>query len=338
MERKILQYLVASESGGKNLSEISIGIGERGDKGRQKVGRCCRKLEANGYIYKENKLAKYHIAEKVYGYPGLTAFSFGIKSVRTVCNIRTWLVSPPEEFHINDFCKNLLHKNDRDYVLQAERERQMQRDQLTLLEFAARIGALIEYIMIQALGPKKALPTRKGFVELDTSVIGTSKDNITSEWLENAIANINIKGIFDEFCHLPIVKRGLDIFADKGKDGHINPSLTPIIQKQLIEKRNKMRKMDVSNQYWSAHDMDEENFEKLVIAFANAFPEIYEKLEKLRKDLPEEIESNIKMAKEEKARVMRLEKEDPHHTKCNGELVPETRYRCKKCGRSLLKR
>ena len=57
----------------------------------------------------------------------------------------------------------------------------------------------------------------------------------------------------------------------------------------------------------------------------------------LRKDLPAEIESNIKMVKEEKARITQLEKQDTHHTKCDGELVPETRYMCKKCNRSFLK-
>jgi hypothetical protein len=83
--------------------------------------------------------------------------------------------------------------------------------------------------------------------------------------------------------------------------------------------------------------MDEGNFKKLIRAFANAFPDIHEKLDRLRKDLPAEIESNIQMVKEEKARRTQLEKEDPHHTKCDGKLVPETRYVCTKFGRRLLK-
>jgi tRNA(Ile2) C34 agmatinyltransferase TiaS len=98
-----------------------------------------------------------------------------------------------------------------------------------------------------------------------------------------------------------------------------------------------MRKMDIDDPSWSPHEMDEENFEKLTDSFANAFSDIYEKLEELRKDLPAEIESNIELVKEQMARIKQLEKEDPHHTKCDGDLVPETRYKCKKCGRSLLK-
>jgi hypothetical protein len=30
---------------GKNVYEIAEGVGEMGDKGRQTVGRCCKKLE-----------------------------------------------------------------------------------------------------------------------------------------------------------------------------------------------------------------------------------------------------------------------------------------------------
>jgi hypothetical protein len=193
--------------------------------------------------------------------------------------------------------------------------------------------------MIQALRPKKALPDREGLVELDASITGKDKDSISSDWIDNAINYINVKGMFVEFCSLWNVKRGLPIFADKGKDGYMDPSIIPKpkIQKRLIEERKKMRKMDIDDPYWSPHEMDEENFEKVTDAFANAFPEIYEKLEKLRKELPAEIESNIEMVKEQMARKAQLKKEDPHHTKCDGELVAETRYKCKKCGRSFLK-
>jgi hypothetical protein len=143
--------------------------------------------------------------------------------------------------------------------------------------------------------------------------------------------------MFVEFCRLWNVKKGLTIFGDKGKSGYIDPSLPQEKQMQLIEQRKKMRDIDIKNSDWSPHEMDEENFKKLTDAFANAFPEIYEKLEKLRKDLAAEIESNIEMVKEQMARIEQLEKEDPHHTKCGGELVPETRYKCKTCGRSFLK-
>jgi hypothetical protein len=341
LEWRILQYLINNHPEAKNVSEIATDIGEKGDKGRQRVGRCCKKLEANGYIYKENKQAKYHITEKVYGYPKLKAFSFGNQAIRTVSNIHTRLVSPPEEFHINDFCKSILYRNDRDYAFQAERnsEQEIQRDRLTLLEFATRIGALVEYIMIQALRPKKALPDREGLVELEASIKGKDKDSVSSDWIENAVTYINVKGMFVEFCRLWTVKRGLAIFADKDKTGYIDPSIIskPKIQKYLIEERKKMRKMDIDDRYWSPHEMDEENFKKLTDAYANAYPEIYEKLEKLRKELPAEIESNIEMVKEQMARKAQLEKEDPHHTKCDGELVPETLYACKKCGRRLLK-
>jgi hypothetical protein len=284
--------------------QIAAGVGKTDDKGRQRVGRCCRKLKDDGYIYKENKRANYHIAKKVYGYPELSAFSFGNQAIRTVCNIHRRLTNPPE---------TALH------------------------QFATRIGALIEYVMIQALRPKKALPDREGFVELDASIKGNDKDSMSSGWIENAITHVNVKGIFVEFCRLWIVKRGLAVFADRGERGYINRSLVQETQKRLIDERKKMRKMNVYDPDWSPHEMYEENFKKLTDAFASAFPEIYEKLEKLRKELPAEIESNIEMVKEQMARIEQLERGDPHHTKCGGELVPETRYKCKTCGRSFLK-
>jgi len=45
---QILQYLINDHPEGKNVSEIAAGVGETGDKGRQKVGRCCKKLESIG--------------------------------------------------------------------------------------------------------------------------------------------------------------------------------------------------------------------------------------------------------------------------------------------------
>jgi hypothetical protein len=52
------------------------------------------------------------------------------------------------------------------------------------------------------LWPKKALPNKEAFVELDTSIKRKDKDSISSEWLENATNYINVKGIFTEFCRL----------------------------------------------------------------------------------------------------------------------------------------
>jgi hypothetical protein len=43
---QILQYLINNHPEGKNVSEIAVSVGE---KGRQKVGRCCKKLESIGY-------------------------------------------------------------------------------------------------------------------------------------------------------------------------------------------------------------------------------------------------------------------------------------------------
>lgn len=307
---------------------------------RDTINRLCKRLQIDGYIFRKNKQSEYHVTKKAYGYPELTAFSFGRKAIKTIYDVRE-RVSSPNEFCIDEFCKNLLRSNNNKDI---NNTFEANRDLVTLLEFATRLGAIIEYIMIQALRPKKIFPNREEqLVDLDAYPIkGKDKDDISRRWVENAIKPTSM--LF-EFCRLPMVKRGLAIFADKGKHGYIDPSLRskPKIQKHVIEERKKMRKMDIDDPFWSAYDMDEENFKKLSKAFANAFPEIHEKLEKMRKDLPADIESNIEMAKEERKRIKQLEKADPEHVKCNGELVADFRYKegnhkiCSKCGRRLLK-
>ena len=46
---------------------------------------------------------------------------------------------------------------------------------------------------------------------------------------------------------------------------------------------------NIDDPYWSYHEMDEKNFEKLTDAFKNAFPETNEKLDRLLKKETEKI-------------------------------------------------
>jgi hypothetical protein len=145
------------------------------------------------------------------------------------------------------------------------------RDQDTLREFASRLGATIVYIMIQSLYSKSKFPNRndeQSLVDIVNRINikgnshyrirGQDKDEIARKWVEKAIRPLFI--LF-EFCRLPIVKRGLEIFGD----------------------------IDIDDPYWSPHEMDQENFKKLTDAFKNAFPEINEKLDRLIKKEKERI-------------------------------------------------
>jgi hypothetical protein len=286
-KQRIIESILKSEPYGRHTLDIANDTKLH----RDTVSRLCEQLQRDDYIFREKKQSEYHVKKKVYGYPELTAFSFGTQAERAIFDIHRRWVGNLNEFCINEICKNILRNtNDIDNDFQDE----SYVDQETLLEFAIGLGVFIVYVMIQALGPKKALPNKGN---LDAPIKGKDKDDITRGWVENAIKPMSL---FWKFCSLPMVKRGQAVFADKGKTIRTDPSLPPKIQKDLNEKRKKMRKMDIDDQYWSRYEMDEENFRKLTEVFAKAFPGIFKKLEDIRKDLPSEIESFIKMAKEEK--------------------------------------
>ncbi len=323
---KILESIARSEPAGRHTMDISSDT----KLSRITVFRLCKQLEDDIYISRKNKQSEYHITKKVYGYPELTAFSFGIKALKTIC-------------HDIPRARERVITSNPDYnTLEAKR------DQKVLHDFALRLGVIIEYIIIQALRPKKAFPNREkeGLVDLDLNPIivnGKQKNDIARNWVENAIKPASI---LDEFCRLWVVKRGLAVFADKGgAESYRSDRPLPLeIQNQLIAERRKVRKMNVHDPLWSPYEMDEQNFKKLNSAFANAFPDPYEKLERLREDLPAEIESGLEMAREEKERISQLEKEDPNHVKCGGKLVHDisrhkdgNRYnKCTNCGRRFI--
>jgi hypothetical protein len=332
MRRKILEEIIISEPNGKRLSQISYIQNVKNvdkDKVRQKVGRYCKKLEKKDFIYKENKQAKYHVTEKIYGYPKLTGFLFSSRALKSIRNTPTNWICTTNKFCNNELCKKILGKisspesnNDAFYTKCY--------NQITLFELGLRLSAFIEYIMIQAVRPKKLQ-----LIYLDdVHIKGLDKNKISHNWIDHIEY---VREMFVEFCRLWVVKRGLAVFADKGKTPYMDPSFPLEIQNKLIAKRKKMRQMDTDDPYWSHYEMDEENYTALIDAFKETFPDSFNEFEKLREGLLDEIEGNMKMAKEEKKRITQLEKDDPDHVKCNGKLVPDFRYKCSKCGRRLLK-
>jgi hypothetical protein len=110
---------------------------------RDTVARLCKCLQMDDYIFRKNKQSEYHITNKVYAYPELTAFSFGTRAIRTISD------------DIQRGRGQVTRSNPNYNAVEAKR------DQQTLHEFAARLGAIIEYILIQALRPKKISPGRE---------------------------------------------------------------------------------------------------------------------------------------------------------------------------------
>jgi hypothetical protein len=331
---KIINSILKNEPDGRHTLDIAKDT----KLNRDTVTRLCKQLQNDDYIFKKNKQSEYHVERKVYEYPELTAFSLGTSAERALFDIHRGWEGDLNEFCSNEICKKILYNADN---TNTDFHDEIYVEEKTLLKFAIGLGAFIVYIMIQALGPKKALPTMSEILYQKHPIKGQDKDDMIRAWVENAIKPTSI---LSKFCNLPMVKRGQAIFADKGKTLRIDPSLDPKKRKKLKEVREKMRKMDIDDPTWSRYEMDEENFTKLTETFAKIFPGIFRTLENIRKTLPGDIQSFIEMAKEEEKRIKQLEKDDPQHIKCNGELVADFRYEdgnhkvCSKCGRRLLAR
>ena len=104
----------------------------------------------------------------------MTAFSFGLRALKTIC-------------HDIQRARERVITSNPDY-----KTLEVKRDQKTLHDFALRLGAIIEYMIIQAVRPKKAFPNREmeGLVDLDLDPIivnGKQKNDIARNWVENAI-------------------------------------------------------------------------------------------------------------------------------------------------------
>lgn len=134
MERKVLEDIIASEPVGKKEFEIADDIGERNDKGRQKVGRCCKTLENKGLIYKENKQANYHITRMIYGNPELSGYLF-YKAIKTILDSSMVWISTTNKFCNNELCKKIVSETSSDSDNNNTFDTNSYNDQIDLFEF-----------------------------------------------------------------------------------------------------------------------------------------------------------------------------------------------------------
>jgi hypothetical protein len=166
-------------------------------------------------------------------------------------------------------------------------------DEINLFEFANRIGALITYIMIQALSPKKILSYNENLLGIDVRIKGKDKYNMSSNWVNKAIIPTLI---LSEFCKLWMMERGLAVLNKLPIDKYLPPE----IQNYFLATQKEFRQYDPEGSYSSHLEMDNENFSKLVNAFEKVYPNLFKEFENLRKGLPAELDSLIRTVKEEK--------------------------------------
>jgi hypothetical protein len=215
----------------------------------------------------------------------------------------------------NSFCKLNYANHNGDYL-----------DQESLFVFANNIGAYITYVLIEAARPNKRITLNLKTSQDDRKfVLNNSNDETTRKWIEKSI---NPLSILHEFEKLQCVKRGLRRFTDA---------------------------TDPLDSSFSIHEMDEENFKKLTRAFANTFPQAFEKLETIRKQLKNEIHEEDRQFSKWKKKLMwneemqkrydssHLVKSGKEVIKCDGimdvisvDKQGNKHKKCSKCGRIVV--
>jgi hypothetical protein len=146
-------------------------------------------------------------------------------------------------------------------------------DATILFRFANDLGALLTYVMLEAVNPDNMRDLEKG----------SEKDKRVHEKITNAI---QIYRIFQEFCRLEIIKRGRAVYTPIPP----NESDPPEVREKIIESQRKVRFMNPDDPKWSLYEMDKDSFQKALKAFALAYPNPYEILERVKEEVPQTIQ------------------------------------------------
>jgi hypothetical protein len=199
---------------------------------------------------------------------------------------------------------------------------------INFFEFALKLGVIFTYLIIQ-------------------SMRYCQQDNQTSTHVHKINSKLRdenmLKYIRSIMNPLSLIFAFHDLYAisSRLKEHKLIEVITNERDKKLYEEQLKIRP--------SILELHEGKFEESEGLFQETFPDMYTDLEKIRKNIPNEIEARQQSIKEKMKkirdhpnikRVIQLEKEDPNHTKCDGELLPDTRKNSKnknvrKCSKCL---
>jgi hypothetical protein len=263
-KQKILGAIAKSEPEGRSTSELVRETGLH----RDTVYTISKQLEEVDWIKKTDKYGRYHLTETAVMDPHTASWIF---SAEVMSNFRKWYTPPSRPNKFSSF-----DSKDSDLV---ERE---------LFEFGNKIGALITYILIQAIRPRdiRIKGSRNNQSAKKIKLSGKEKTEQARLWVEKTINPVRI--LF-EFCRLPPVKKGLAVF---GEDIPIEKSLPAEVQEKYRVIQKKRRKMSTDDPLWTDSELDEETFNKLTTAFANIYPEINTQLEYIRRTLPDKVQKH----------------------------------------------
>ena len=261
-KEKILECIAKSEPEGRSTSELREETGLH----RDTVYNLSKQLEDQEWIKKSGKYGKYRLTEKAFNDPSIGSWIFKSEVMRSIAR---WSVPADRP---NKFCRLDTKIHDKEYETEVK-----------LFEFTNKIGALIAYILLQALRPRDI--AINGTSKKKVKLSGKEKTEQATRWVENTISPARL--LF-EFSKLRPVADGLAIHSHPS----INKSHPPEAQEKIKEVYDKRRKIDPHNPLWTDYELDEDTFARLTIAFANIYPEINAQLEYIRKTLPDKIQKH----------------------------------------------
>jgi hypothetical protein len=318
--QKILETIGRSEPVGKASGEL---VGETGLH-RDYIRLICNDMVAKGLIVRSgSKFGKYHLASKTLKEdPGLNAYLFSRKVSRDFNRLGNGAICGKSIFCNNNFCKEVFDLAARD-----ENNPKLPVDEIYFFEFALRLGAIIAYQLLQAIRHTQ-YNHPKHTSTYNYSISNTLKNEYLLKNIQNTMTPLQLSNIFEHWY--PIYSR-------------LKPDPECILEVVTNEEEARIvKQQQEKSAFPSILELQDGKFEELELIYKNTFPQLFEDLERIRTvEVPNEIDWQKHSIDEKIRRIKELEKEDPDHSKCGGELLPDIKtnikgkkvQRCSKCYR-----
>jgi predicted transcriptional regulator len=316
--QRVLVKILESEPKGMSTKDLVKATG----RNRRTIQGICSNYESKGLLKKTNKKGKYHLTSKAKLIDDPSVGSFLV----------LWNMISGLPFELGDVAMSssmdFVNTKRVQQILNSQKRpnKSKQKEALgkfLLFEFALRVGASILYIMIQSM--KYADPSLR--IGESTSISESMKDQLVSSRYRG-INPTYFKVMFEELL-LILEHRLWKEYSFPHESFRIPP---PIPEDEKMD--------SVKDDIYSRVDSKYENFQKRLLKerfeemermYKNTFPKIIESIQNLGYDMV--YDPGL-------AELERMEKEDPNHVKCEGELSkvrldPSGRMakRCLKCKR-----
>lgn len=285
-KKTILEYL--DKFGPSGTSELA----KYAQIHRETVLNLCNQLVNEGWIYdKEHKHGKYRLKKK-------SDFEFPSRS-----RFRNKLFSKFDRLPLVTAEKNELFNLDLDIDKLSTKDHDYF-DKITIFEFSSRIGALITYLLIEAIQPKGLIPPNTNIpINFKNSnfdfISGRERDKIVREFVNTVI---DPHFLLQKFSRLGLVRTGLKINNPIKKNIDKIIKSLEVEEKKAIKENNyeakketirrikelrKIKELEMNPQdpYWSMHELDMETYIKLKQIFSILYPRFFAELEKIKSEV-----------------------------------------------------